>query len=399
MLNSPEKIEEILRRGVESVLPSRDFVRARLEQGSQLTVYLGIDPTGPTLHIGHAITLKKLAQFQALGHKIILLVGDFTARIGDPTDKLATRTTLTPEQVANNLSLYKDQASKLISFDGPNPAEFKFNSEWLEEMRFADVLELASKVTVQQMMERDMFRRRLEEGKPIFIHEFMYPLMQGYDSVAMMVDGEVGGNDQMFNMLMGRELLKEHGKEKFTISVKLLADARGVKMGKSEGNMVALSDSASDMFGKIMSWTDGMVIPGFELCTDISEDDILGIELGMQNGDNPIVHKKRLAREIVAIYHGADAAVDAQEAWEKTFSDGGIPDDMQKIVVTGTELLVDVLLPHGIIASKSDFRRLVEGGAITRLVPIEEKVTDAAALALPGTYKIGKMRFVELVQN
>jgi tyrosyl-tRNA synthetase len=271
VINDAEKIREFLYRGVETVLPSRDFVQSRLVSGDQLTVYLGIDPTGPTLHIGHSIPIRKLAQLQKLGHKIILLVGDFTAQIGDPTDKMAARVVLTPDQIAENLKQYKQQASKLLSFEGENAAEFKLNSEWLGKMKFADVLSLASKVTVQQMLERDMFKKRMDEGKPIYVHEFMYPLMQGEDSVQLMVDGEIGGNDQVFNMLVGRDLLKEHNKDKFIMSVKLLADPNGKKMGKSEGNMITLEDSADSMFGKIMSWTDGMIVGGFELCTDIPQ--------------------------------------------------------------------------------------------------------------------------------
>jgi tyrosyl-tRNA synthetase len=397
--NDPQKIHTLLNRGVENVLPNKDFVNAKLVSGEKLKIYLGIDPTGPTLHIGHAIALKKLAHFQNLGHEIILLMGDFTARIGDPTDKLATRVSLTAEQVMKNLKNYKQQASKIISFEGENPAQVKFNSEWLGSMNFSDVLELASKVTVQQMIERDMFQKRIEEGKPIYIHEFMYPLMQGKDSVAMGIDGEIGGNDQLFNMLMGRTLMKEYGKEKFVLVVKLLSDSSGKKMGKSEGNMVALDDSADEMYGKIMSWTDGMVIGGFELCTDISEDEILDMEVGMQNGENPMQYKKRLAREIVSIYHNEHESLSAQDNWEKTFSEGGVPGEIPEFLAKTNDQLVEVLLMNNIIDSKSEFRRLVEEGAVKIMNESSEvKITDIKYLLSEGLIlKIGKKKFVKIV--
>lgn len=405
---NPEKIYEFLYRGVETILPSRDFVESQLLSGKKLTMYLGIDPTGPNLHIGHAIALKKLAQFQNLGHRVILLMGDFTARIGDPTDKLATRKTLTTEEIAENLKNYKEQASKIISFNGTNAAEIKFNSEWLGKMDFADVLQLGSKMTVQQMLERDMFQKRIEEGKPIYVHEFMYPLMQGYDSVAMMVDGEIGGNDQLFNMLTGRDLLKEYDKEKFVMTVKLLADATGKKMGKSEGNMITLNDSPDEMYGKIMSWTDGMIMGGFELCTDISKDELLEIGIGMQNNENPMQYKKQLAREVISIYYNKILAEDAQTNWEKTFSEGGLPDEsmitkiedinIQEIKARGNLMIILVL--KGIISSNSEFRRLVEEGAIKIINEdlLEEKITDFQyTLSKTIILKIGKKKFVRII--
>ncbi len=200
-------IDMVVTRGVERIFPNEDFLRSRLGSGEQLTIYLGIDPTGPTLHMGHMVALTKLAQIQNLGHKIILLIGDFTARIGDP-DKKEARKQLTHKEILDNCKLYKGQAASVINFEGENPAELKFNNDWLGKMDFADVLNLASQMTVQRMLDRDMFRKRVDAGTPVYIHEFMYPLMQGYDSVAMNVDGEVGGNDQTFNMLVGRDLLK-----------------------------------------------------------------------------------------------------------------------------------------------------------------------------------------------
>ncbi len=399
---NPEKIQEFLYRGVEKILPSRDFVQQQLESGKRLKIYYGIDPTGPNLHIGHAIAIKKLAQLQRMGHEIIFLIGDFTAMIGDPTDKLAARVTLTPEQIVENLKNYKEQASKLVRFDGENPAELRFNNDWLGKMDFPEVINLCSKVTVQQLLERDMFQVRIKEEKPIYAHEILYPLMQGYDSVALMVDGEIGGNDQLFNMMMGRELLKEHGKEKFVMTVKLLADANGKKMGKSEGNMITLEDSPDDMFGKIMSWTDGMIIAGFELCTDIPDQEITTIAISIQNGDNPMQYKKQLAREIITLYHSADQAINAQNNWEQTFSEGGIPENIPEINGESEKLLSEVLVEHDFIGSKAEFRRLTDEGGVKIITKdlSEEKITDFQyKLSETIIVKVGKKKFVKIIIN
>ncbi len=268
VITDDKKISELLTRGVEKIYPSREFLEKELKSGRRLKIYTGYDPTAPTLHIGHGITLMKLRQFQDLGHEVIMLIGDFTGMIGDPTDKLATRKQLTHEEVMANCRNYKEQASVILDFAGQNPVKVKYNSQWLGEMKLKEVLELAALFSVQEMEVRDMFEERIKAGKPIFIHEFLYPLMQGYDSVAMDVDGEVGGNDQTFNMLVGRDLMKAmKNKEKFVLTMKLLADPTGKKMGKSEGNMIALNDPPEEMFGKVMSWSDGMIIDGFELCT------------------------------------------------------------------------------------------------------------------------------------
>ncbi len=390
--------EDILIRGVANIYPSRDFVEARIRRGEKLTIYLGIDPTGPTLHLGNAIPIKKLADFQKAGHKVILLLGDFTAMIGDPTDKSSARVQLTHKQVMANLKNYKKQASKLLSFSGKNKAEIKFNSKWLGKMKFADVLALASEMTVQQMLERDMFERRIEEGKPIFIHEFMYPLMQGYDSVAMNVDGEVGGNDQTFNMLCGRTLLKTmKNKEKFVLTLKLLEDNNGKKMGKTEGNMVSLSDTPEEMYGKVMSWADGLIVPGFELCTNISLSLLKEISESLEKGTaNPRDLKMKLARALVSLYHNEEHAIRAEESFIATFQKHEIPEDMPEVKITEGELLVDVCLKEKIVSSKSDFGRLIDGGAITNL-RTGEKITDIRAKAIKGEYKIGKTRFIRII--
>lgn len=391
-----QKIQSLLTRGVENIYPSPKYLEARLKENKKVTLYLGIDPTGPTLHLGHVIPLMKLKEFQDLGHKIILLMGDFTAMIGDPTDKTATRKQLTHKEVLANLKLYKKQASKIISFSGKNKAEFRFNSKWLGKMKFGDVLDLASKMTVQQMLERDMFDKRIKEGKPIYIHEFMYPLMQGYDSVAMNVDGEVGGNDQTFNMLTGRTLTKEiQGKEKFVISTRLLVDASGKKMGKTEGNMLTLADSSNEMFAKVMSWTDSMIIPGFELCTRVSEEQIFSYQESLTNGTNPRDIKLKLAEAITAVFYGETKAVDAKEAFLSTFQKKEIPDEILEIRDKGQ--LIDILVQHKLVSSKGDFRRLVSGNAVTNLTN-GSKVTDPLYLVdHTAVFKIGKHTFVKII--
>ena len=314
---SPEKIEAVLSRGVENIYPSKELLRCALLKGDRLTFYLGIDPTAKTLHVGHSIILLKLKEFQDLGHRVILLIGDFTGMIGDPTDKKATRKRLTRSEVLLNSALYKKQISSILSFKGKNPAILKYNSKWLSKMNFENVLDLASRMTVDQMLKRDMFEKRNEEEKPIYIHEFLYPLLQGYDSVAMDVDGEIGGNDQTFNMLAGRTLMKQiKNKEKFVVAMKLLTDSSGKKMGKTEGNMVSLNDSPEEMYGRIMSWGDGMICPGFELLTNFSEKEIEDIKKVIKDGENPKNIKMKLAREIVSMYHGKVVAEKAENSLE-----------------------------------------------------------------------------------
>lgn len=392
----PKKIEEFLSRGIEHIYPNPDFLRKKLLSGERQTVYLGIDPTGPCLHMGHAIPLKKLKEFQDLGHQVILLIGDFTGMIGDPTDKLATRKQLTRQEVLKNSSLYKKQAATFLKF-GFRGTKLKFNSKWLWKMNFADVLNLASKMTVEQMLKRDMFRKREEEGKPVFIHEFMYPLMQGYDSVAMGVDGEIGGNDQTFNMLTGRDLMKEiNGKEKFVISTKLLVDTSGKKMGKTEGNMITLADSPAEMFGKVMSWTDGMILSGFELCTYVSTEEIEKIKQGILGGANPRDAKVRLAKEIVTIYHNKAEADKAEQDFVNTFKEGGLPENILETKGVAGVAISQIVMTAGVVSSKGEYRRLVEEGAVSNTVTGEKIIDPNLILKEPITLKIGKKRFLKI---
>ncbi len=388
VITDENKIEHLLNHGVENIFV-KETLKNKLLSGKRLRVYLGIDPTGPTLHMGHAIPMMKLKEFQDLGHQVILLMGDFTAMIGDPTDKASTRKQLTHKQVLTNLKKYKKQASKFLNFSGKNAAQIKFNSKWLMKMNFAEVLELSSKITVDQMLKRDMFVKRHEEGKPILGHEFFYPLMQGYDSVAMDIDVEVGGNDQTFNMLMGRDLVGEMlQKDKSVIAMKLLADNTGKKMGKTEGNMVSFEDSAEDMFGKVMSFHDSLIKIGFELCTFVNENELPDL-------NDPKNAKMKLAFEITKIYHGDKKAQSAREDWISKFEKKEIPEELTK--VKGEGLIIDLLLVNNLVGSKNQARRLLDEGAILDLVS-KEKIKDIKYKVKKGDkFKIGKKLFIEIV--
>ncbi len=386
-----KKIEELLTRGVEHVYPTREFLEKELKSGRQLKLYTGYDPTAPTLHIGHGITMLKLRDFQELGHKIIFLIGDFTGMIGDPTDKGAARTKLTREQVLENCALYQKQAASILDFGGDNPVELKYNSEWHSKLSFGDVLELSSHFTVQQMLERDMFQKRLEEAKPIYLHEFMYPLMQGYDSVAMDVDGEVGGNDQTFNMLAGRDLMKDlKHKEKFVISGKLLTDDVGKKMGKTEGNMIAFSDTPEDMFGKIMRWSDGMIKNGFELCTRLPMQEIAEIV----KAPNPRDAKLRLAFEITKTFLGEKAAQQGRDHFASVIQDKEIPTDIVELKPSAYDIIT-VLVESKLCSSNGDARRAIEQGGVKIG---ETKVESIDATTKPGdVVQKGKRFFVKVI--
>jgi tyrosyl-tRNA synthetase len=357
-------IEEILHRGVENVYPNPEFLEKKLKSGEQMTLYLGIDPTGPDLHLGHAIPLLKLRQFQRLGHKVILLIGDFTGMIGDPTDKTATRMRLTAKQVLINAKNYRKQAAKILDFTGKNKVEMKYNSKWLAKMKLEDLTELAAHFTVQRLLERDMFEKRMKAGKPIYLHEFLYPLMQGYDCVVMDVDGEVGGNDQTYNMLAGRDLMKQmKNKEKFVLTTKLLVDSTGKKMGKTEGNMITLSDSADEMFGKVMSWPDEMIVEGYELITLEPVEKVKAAELRLKAGENPKNFKLDLAKSVVETFIGTEEAKAAEENFVNVFSKKEKPEDIEEKEVSSYNI-IDALLETGLVSSRSEAKRTMDQNGI-----------------------------------
>jgi len=386
IITDEKQIDKLLSRGVENIYPSKEEFKKVLLSGKKLSIYSGVDPTAPTLHIGHGVVFLKLRELQDLGHEVILLLGDFTGRIGDPTDKDSTRKQLTKKEVKNNLKSYTKQASKILDM---KKIKVKFNSKWLAKLTLADIVEITSEFTLQQMIERDMFEKRMAAGHPIYLHEFLYPLMQGYDSVAMNVDVEIGGNDQTFNMLMGRTMMKTRGKEKYVLTTKLLTDPTGKKMGKSEGNMVTLNDKPSEMFNKIMSWPDTLVPLAFEICTKTTTPN---------NTSDPKASKLKLAFEITKLYHGEEKATASQDNWEKTFSKKEIPEDVEEVSFKKGDLLADTLVTSKIVSSKSDFRRLIDGGAISKL-ETEEKIFEVHANTEGGTYRVGKKRFVKFVEK
>lgn len=395
VITDKKQIEELLDRGVENIYPSREFLEKELLSGRKLTLYTGYDPTGPSLHIGHGITMAKLRQFQDLGHKIIMLIGDFTALIGDPTDKTSARQKLTREEVLENCKEYQKQASAILNFTGSNPVEVKYNSEWLSKMTFEDVIDVSSHFTVQRMLERDMFQRRMEEEKPIYLHEFLYPMMQGCDSVAMDVDGEVGGNDQTFNMLAGRNLMKDmKNKEKFVLTTKLLVDGSGKKMGKSEGNAVSLSDSPEDIFGKVMRWTDEMIERGFELCTRVDMDEMKRMLLAIYHGANPRDAKLRLAYEVTKTFLGEAAAEQGQKHFASVIQSNEKPEDITDLTPSAYDI-VTVLVDAGFVKSKTEAKQNIEGGGVK---VNDEKVENFDMEVKAGdVVQKGKRFFVKIV--
>ncbi len=380
------RIHELLTRGVTNVIP-RDLAQKKLSSGERLRIYFGIDPTGAKLHLGHSVPLRKLRQFADLGHHVIFLVGSFTAMIGDPTGRDAARTSLSEEQVRANFQDYKRQAERVLDF---SKAEIRYNNEWLAPLSFSKIVELASSFTVQQMLQRDMFQRRMEEGKPISLHEFLYPLMVGYDSVVLDVDCELGGSDQEFNMLAGRHLQQVSGKrEKFVLTTPLIEGTDGRKMSKSYDNCVYLEDDPSDMYGKLMSIKDELIGTYLEVLTDLGSDEIESI-----GAMHPKEAKMRLAREIVAMYHSKEAATAAEEAFTSTFSEGTIPDDIPSVgrseVKNMREFIVKVVGISGTAAT-----RYFEQGAIEN--EAGEKITDPTAPPIVGKYRIGKRQFGKIL--
>ncbi|MDO8599002.1 MAG: tyrosine--tRNA ligase [bacterium] len=365
-----DEVTELLTRGVAEVYPSRKALEEVLASGARLRVYNGIDPTAATLHIGHLASLQKLRQFQALGHEVIMLIGDFTGMIGDPTGKAGTRKQLTREQVDANAQRYQEQASSVLAFAGTHTAKIHRNSEWWDEMPTKRFLELCSLTTAQRVLERDMFQERVRKEEPIAFHELTYPILQGYDSVAMGVDVEVGGTDQTFNMLMGREYVKKlQGREKFVITVPLLADASGKKIGKSEGNMVELGADAEQLFGQAMALPDGVIVACFEQCTSVLMTKVLEVAKRLKNGENPRDCKMELAQEFVRMRYGDADAVKAHAAFVKTFQKHETPEkvstkSLQELRLGVSVPLSTLLVRAGLASSSSDARRLIKQGGV-----------------------------------
>lgn len=397
-MTKQENINEILTRGVEEVITRTELEKA-LKSTRKLRIYYGVDPSGPQIHLGHAVALKKLQKLQEMGHKIIFLIGDFTGMIGDPTDRNAVRQPLTRKEVLANAKSYKKQVAKFLKFEGKNPIEVRFNSEWNDKLSFKDVIELAGRFTVQQLLERDMFQKRISDKKPISLHEFLYPVVQGYDAVMLDADLQVGGSDQLFNMIQGRNLMKSlKNKTQMVMTFRLLEGTDGRKMSKSFNNVIAITDAPNDMFGKVMSVKDELIVQYLTLTTDLPMKEVDKYEKAMQAGRmNPKDVKAILAFEIVKQYHGEKAAKKAVIDFEQKFVKKEVPDDIAEIKLPSkVDSLANILVAANLVASKSEARRLIEqGGVKVDGVAIGDR--EAVLEPVKGMIiQVGKRKFIKV---
>ncbi|HAL86813.1 MAG TPA: tyrosine--tRNA ligase [Deferribacteraceae bacterium] len=389
---------ELIRRGTEEII-SEEELSAKLEQslktGVPLRIKAGFDPTAPDLHLGHTVLIQKLKHFQELGHQVIFLIGDFTGMIGDPSGKSETRKALTKEEVLRNAETYKEQVFKILD---PEKTEVAFNSKWMEAMTAVDMIRLSSSYTVARMLERDDFSKRYKENRPISIHEFLYPLVQGYDSVALKADVELGGTDQKFNLLVGRELQKDHKQRpQNAITVPILEGLDGVnKMSKSLNNYVGISEQPSEMFGKLMSITDELMMRYYLLLSDLSLAEIEQMKKDIASGSlHPMEAKKRLAVEIVSRYWGEQAGKDSRENFEKVFSNKENPDDMPEFS-SGTKNLLDIIRELDFAPSNGEARRIAkQGGVYLDNERIEN--LDITPSAGEHILKVGKRKFARIL--
>ncbi len=401
-MTKEEKIEELLTRGVDKIYPSKKELEDVLLSGKKLRVYQGFDPTGTQLHIGHAVAFRKHRQWQDLGHQVIFLIGDGTGQAGDPSGKTTGRDKfLTREELRANAKSYIEQAGKIVRFDGANPVEVRYNGDWLNELKLVDILNIAGHFSAQELWERDIYRERVKKGETVNLREFLYPLLQAYDSVAMEVDLEMGGSDQTFNMLMGRKLVKGMlGKEKFVLTTPLLTDADGRKIGKTEGNVIGITDPPTELFGKIMSLSDSAIINSFTLVTTLPLEEIAEKEKRLKNGENPMRLKKELAWEIVKELHSEAAAKKAQAAFEETFQKKGLPADLPayKIKKNNKCTLIDVLVDSGAVSSRSEAKRLLQNKSIEINGTVVDDPKYDLSAAPDAVLKIGKTRFLKVTR-
>jgi len=405
MLSLNEQLE-IIKRGAVEIIPEpelADKLKRSIDSGRPLMIKLGLDPTAPDIHLGHTVVLQKLKQFQDLGHQVNLILGDFTARIGDPSGKSETRRQLNEEQVLANAVTYEKQIFKILDRE---KTRVVFNSQWLAPLNFAQVIELSAKSTVARMLERDDFARRFKENLPISIHEFFYPLMQGYDSIALKADVELGGTDQKFNLLMGRTLQKEYGQEpQVVLMMPILEGLDGVnKMSKSLGNYIGINEAPREMYGKTMSLSDEMILRYFELATSISLEELRAIEAGLKNGAmHPRDVKMRLAREIVSQYYDYKAALAAEEEFKRIFQNRDLPDEIPGLQLAkndfadGTIWLPKLIMLAKMAGSTSEARRLIQQGG----VKVDgERIKDPNYTLKPVSnmiIQVGKRKFTRII--
>ena len=400
-MHTPGKQLEIIKRGIFEIIQERELLQ-KLEKSSKenkpLKIKAGFDPTAPDIHIGHTVLIEKLRQFQELGHEVIFLIGDFTGMIGDPTGKSETRKPLTKEEVLKNAETYKEQVFKILD---PERTKVTFNSSWLESLTAIELIKLQAKQTVARMLEREDFKQRFQSQTPIGIHEFIYPLLQGYDSVALHADVELGGTDQRFNLLMGRELQKEYGQEPQAIVIlPLLEGLDGVKkMSKSLGNYIGISEQPKDIYGKTLSISDELMIRYFELLSHINVDELNALKSGLQSGTiHPKKAKEDLAMELVERYWGKEAAIHARDEFDKVFKDKGLPDDIPVFELAWDEeemWLPKIMKSCGIASSTGEAMRLIKQGAVS---VNNKKVDSPDTKCIKGDYliKAGKRKFVKI---
>jgi len=400
-----DKIEEILTRGVDQIYPSKKDLEKVLLSGKKLKLYQGFDPTGTQLHIGHIVGLRKLRQWQDLGHHVIFLIGDGTGQAGDPSGKTKAREKFfSQEELRKNAVDYVRQAGKIVRFEGKNAVEILFNGDWLNKLTLPDILTIAEKFSLQQLSERDMFQKRMKQGESVNLREFLYPLLQAYDSVAMDVDLEIGGSDQTFNMLCGRTLMKTmRNKDKFVMSTPLLADSKGVKIGKTEGNVIGITDDPRDLFAKIMALPDEVIVRGFEYFTDVPMNEVTAMQKELANGKNPVEFKTRLALAITVQLHGKEKAQKAQKAFKATTTG-----QIQSIPMVEISLrkkfislatVADVLVETKIISSKSEAKRVIEQGGVRVNKKIISDPNEPFALYVKNGEAIiqkGKTTFIKI---
>lgn len=393
----PEKQLQILKRNVVDLVSESELLE-KLKEKRALRIKLGVDPSRPDLHLGHAVVLRKLKEFQDLGHHVILIIGDFTARIGDPSGRNSTRPMLSEEEVKANAKSYAEQAFKILDKE---KTEIRFNDEWLGKMTFADVISLAGKYTVARMLERDDFAKRLKEGVPISISEFLYPLAQAYDSVAIEADVELGGTDQLFNLLVGRKIQEEYGqKPQVVITMPIIEGTDGkLKMSKSYGNYVAFNDDPNEMYGKIMSIPDSLITKYMRLLTDIPEEEIENFEKEMSCGKiNPRDVKMRLAREIVSFFYNEDLAKKAEENFVKVFRKKEIPDEMPEIsLAAGVYNIVDLIEKLKILPSRSEIKRTVMQGGVYFDGQRVSNFKDYVKIENEHLIRVGKRKFYKIM--
>ena len=396
---SVDKQMELIRRGVEEIIPEDALIK-KLEKSKKhntpLIIKLGCDPSRPDLHIGHGVVLRKLRHFQDLGHQAVLLIGDFTAMIGDPSGRNKTRPSLSLEEAKANAESYVNQSKVILDIDS---LKILYNYEWLNTMKFSDVIELASKYTVARMLERDDFTKRYQSETPILLHEFLYPLAQGMDSVELKADVELGGTDQKFNLLVGRDLQREYGQEpQCIITLPLLEGTDGVeKMSKTYGNEIGLLDTPEDKYGKIMSISDDMIVKYFRLAADADDQKVEAIKYLLSDSKtNPRDVKRELGRAIVKIYHGADEAQAAEQHFDKVIVQKGIPDEIDEVELKSDQLLVDIITNAGLTKSKGEARRLIKQNAVKLDSAVCKDIDQKLHAGKESVIKVGKRRFLKV---